>query len=817
MKGIFYSGDFFVLGCFLNAFLSVQSFSYARDNGTKYKYQTQGRPRIHVDDAQRVRRHRERETAQERNVRVNSNAEQQRRRRLGESTEQASARRLANAERQQRRRQNENIEERSARLAANAERQQRRRQNGDFEERSARLAANAERQQRLRQSEDVQQRSERLRANAERQRERRQNEDADQRIARRPANVERQQRLRQNEDADSISMRRQVNAARQRLLRQNEEDDQRAQRLRNDAEWHRRRRNAAHQTTGLALRSRATEANYLGGLNHRCSNCGALHFAFEVKQQHPDTFSDCCDRGRFNLNLFEDFPEELKELFLRERAVTPEERHRQRNFAENIRNFNSALAMASMGAQVDTLPGRGPYCYRIHGQIYHRLGALHPNQGEQRQFGQIYILDTEMAAQQRLGHLRNSTCDPNLMLFLSEWFSQHNAYAQSFKMMSEVEQLELEAAERENRSPTSIRMVFQENRERGVGRGQYVNPTANEVAVVYVGEDNDVPASRNLAVHLRQAEGSTLVNISDIDKRCDLLTYPLLFPTGAGGWDPSLVDRDGERITQMKYYSHLFSIRDSFNPILRAGKLFQQFAVDAYVKIEQNRLNYQRTHQRDLRSESYRGLQDYLAGEDISGPPGNRIVLASSHIGSPRAMQQSYQDAMAIVARYGKPTFFLTVTCNPQWREIQENLYDGQVASDRPDLTARVFNGKLKELCYDLFKRNVLGEVEAYVYVIEFQKRGLPHCHMLLIMKNEWKVRTVEEVDEVVSAEIPNGETEPEAHAAVISYMIHKNVALTIRIPRVCVMGNAVNASLNHCVIALLWNWTVTRVIGGAT
>ncbi|KAK6012894.1 hypothetical protein OSTOST_21926 [Ostertagia ostertagi] len=102
-------------------------------------------------------------------------------------------------------------------------------------------------------------------------------------------------------------------------------------------------------------------------------------------------------------------------------------------------------------------------------------------------------------------------------------------------------------------------------------------------------------------------------------------------------------------------------------------------------------------------------------------------------------MQQAYQDAMAIVARYGKPTYFLTITCNPQWKEIQENLFHGQSPSDRPDLVARVFNAKLQELCNDLLRRHVLGEVEAYVYVIEFQKRGLPHCHMLLIMKDDWK------------------------------------------------------------------------------
>uniref|UniRef100_A0A7I4YNI1 ATP-dependent DNA helicase n=1 Tax=Haemonchus contortus TaxID=6289 RepID=A0A7I4YNI1_HAECO len=137
-------------------------------------------------------------------------------------------------------------------------------------------------------------------------------------------------------------------------------------------------------------------------------------------------------------------------------------------------------------------------------------------------------------------------------------------------------------------------------------------------------------------------------------------------------------------------------------------------------------------------------------------------------------MQQAYQDAMAIVARYGRPTFFLTTTCNPQWKELGENLYYGQSPSDRPDSVARAFNAKLQELCTDLFKRNVLGEVEAYVYVVEFQKRGLPHCHMLLIMRENWRARTAEEVDKAVCAEIPNSVAEPELYAAVTAYMIHR-------------------------------------------
>ena len=46
-----------------------------------------------------------------------------------------------------------------------------------------------------------------------------------------------------------------------------------------------------------------------------------------------------------------------------------------------------------MGAQVESPPGIGPYCLRIHAQINHWTGALHPPAGEPHKFAQLYILD----------------------------------------------------------------------------------------------------------------------------------------------------------------------------------------------------------------------------------------------------------------------------------------------------------------------------------------------------------------------------------------------------------------------------------------
>ena len=97
-------------------------------------------------------------------------------------------------------------------------------------------------------------------------------------------------------------------------------------------------------------------------------------------------------------------------------------------------------------------------------------------------------------------------------------------------------------------------------------------------------------------------------------------------------------------------------------------------------------------------------------------------------------MNVKYQDGMAICREHHKPDFFITMTCNPNWPEIQNELLPGQTPQDRPDLITRVFKLKKDQLMHDIVKGELFGKVVAHMYVIEWQKRGLPHCHILIIM-----------------------------------------------------------------------------------
>ena len=113
------------------------------------------------------------------------------------------------------------------------------------------------------------------------------------------------------------------------------------------------------------------------------------------------------------------------------------------------------------------------------------------------------------------------------------------------------------------------------------------------------------------------------------------------------------------------------------------------------------------------------------------------------------------------------------MACNPNWEEIKNELYPGQAIQDRPDLVTRVFRAKLEELKTRLMKNDILGKVRAYVYVVEFQKRGLPHAHFLLIMQRKWKLTCPEQYDALISAELPSKKKYPELYKMVIKHIMH--------------------------------------------
>uniref|UniRef100_A0A1I8B357 Helitron_like_N domain-containing protein n=1 Tax=Meloidogyne hapla TaxID=6305 RepID=A0A1I8B357_MELHA len=300
----------------------------------------------------------------------------------------------------------------------------------------------------------------------------------------------------------------------------------------------------------------------------------------------------------------------------------------------------------------------------------------------------------------------------------------------------------------------------------------YNVPRANEVAAVYVpGADGEVPDAK---VVVRQ-RGKELKILNSADAMVTPMTYPLFYPSGALGWHPELKQcNSNRRVTRLQYVCYSLAIRKEFNPILYGGKLFQQYCVDEYVKIEGDRMRWIRMNQKKICAEAYKNIDNMmmLRAKELGLPLGRKVILPPSVTNSPRYVEKHFQDAMAIVRRFGNPDLFLTMTCNPRWPEILDNLFHDQTPSDRPDLVVRVFYLKVKAVMQQIVKLKIFGSVIAWMYPVENQGRGLPHIHLLLTLSEEDKLLTSEDVDNRgISARIP--ERDSELYDLVKRFMIH--------------------------------------------
>jgi len=105
------------------------------------------------------------------------------------------------------------------------------------------------------------------------------------------------------------------------------------------------------------------------------------------------------------------------------------------------------------------------------------------------------------------------------------------------------------------------------------------------------------------------------------------------------------------------------------------------------------------------------------------------IELPASFLGSRKWALEETADSLALAYAYGKPSYFITMTCNPEWPEIQDRLQPGQNVSDIP-VVARAFKIRLQCLLQIIQTR--FGHLVYMVKVIEFQKCGFPHAHIII-------------------------------------------------------------------------------------
>lgn len=462
----------------------------------------------------------------------------------------------------------------------------------------------------------------------------------------------------------------------------------------------------------------------------------------------------CCSNGKVKLMRLDPPGEPLKSLMSGDTAAS-------RHFLENIRRYNSCFQMTSFGATKHVTEGGFMPTFKIQGQVYHQVGSLLPVPETDPQFLQIYFMgDSTAEANHRRTLFPNTR--PNIVEGLQRFLHENNSYVQLFKFALE-------------RMPTDeYKVVIRADKTpRGEHQRKFNAPTSDEVAIVMSGNTFE---KRDIVLHKRD---NGLQRVAETHRSYDALQYPLMFWQGEDGYYiniPQVNPSTGSAVTKktvsaMDFYAFRIMAREGEeNHILKCRQLFHQYIVDMYAKIESERLLYIRLNQKKLRSEEYIHLRDALLNDADPNQLGKMVVLPSTVTGSPRHMHEYTQDALTYVRKYGRPDLFITFTCNPAWQEIQDHLLPGQKSMDRHDLIARVFKLKLDKMMAAITKSCIFGETQCWMYSIEWQKRGLPHAHILIWLKE--KIRSTD-IDKIISAEIPNRVEDPILFEVVTKNMIH--------------------------------------------
>ena len=387
-------------------------------------------------------------------------------------------------------------------------------------------------------------------------------------------------------------------------------------------------------------------------------------------------------------------------------------------------------------------PPGGPSFFAIQGKVYHRIRPTHQDSA-------VRWLLHDGFMQQSAPHSRwNAALPPLWTEALTAALSRVNPFVTQLRNLTAIA----------SNIPTA-HLVLQDS------------GSSPEIAAImrYENTTRNQTKSRNLRVSKTDGHNQT---ISTVSRMWEPLAYPLLFPQGTLGWGipdstsvtPTSHATPDTATTQMWHYRARLLHEPRFSIF---GRLANEYIVDMFSRDLDTRLDYIRRNQNQV-------LEDdaSLMGEtDL--PQSENIYLPSSFLGSRKWASDQIADSLTIAAHLGNPTFFVTMTCNPDWPEIRCKLRPGQNFSDIPTVVNRVFKQKLSLLLHTLKTMFPNAGSQRYsIHCVEFQKRGLPHAHILI--KYDRDCISPDDIDSVVSAEMPS---DPDDRALVQQFMTHNHPA----------------------------------------
>ncbi|RCV06215.1 hypothetical protein SETIT_1G145500v2 [Setaria italica] len=242
---------------------------------------------------------------------------------------------------------------------------------------------------------------------------------------------------------------------------------------------------------------------------------------------------------------------------------------------------------------------------------------------------ELYFYDDDPSLEHRYRRCREEKYeqDKHVVTILTQ-ILRENPYSKQFITLGQNEKLD------------DYKLIL--NLDQRLDQRTYNAPITSEVAAVWIeGNERRNTFGKNIILH---GNNNEIQGIKSYYGCYDPLSYPLFFPRAELGWHSNIPrantileelrkdnvdcnnnDNDPDSssklwVTMREYYCYRFHARPSiFNPILHGGRLFQQFAVDTYIKIESSRLDFIWYHQKEIKADLYKGLLDSIQEGEQKG------------------------------------------------------------------------------------------------------------------------------------------------------------------------------------------------------
>ena len=523
-------------------------------------------------------------------------------------------------------------------------------------------------------------------------------------------------------------------------------------------------------------------------LANPCSYCGCVLF---FVGDGPKIRQKCCSNGHV-LRSNNSFPH-LKPLppALLNYCLTY-----KNHMGRNAVSYNNLLSLGACGIENESETGgfetiHGDHSLLLHGRTYHFL----PN--NTRTGGLYFFTYDAMQEMQSYGDRTMNTRNENGEI-------KHYRFYGNIGEALYNEQVQINYLVRE--------CVAQGNFARQeIMPRLNLSTTAFEIASI-VSEDANRP-NRRIVFQLRNEPYPS--SISLMSNLMEPLCYPIFFPYGEKGWGDDI--RKQYKFHDYILHRFLLPERDvsgrlllmptqstpprliPFSRFQLMFRLGQTYLVDMISRNIDYRLQFNAFTQYTLFGQTRPTAQPNNDINSLDEVPTTRdeendgeenqksTFLSQSFHGSRRHLLNLAQNAICLVSEFGRPTLFITFTCNPNWPEIKEMLFEGETAYDRADITTKVFHEKLDRFLHNMRNGKYFGHRHKPTYelrVIEYQQRGLPHAHMVFQLDNipDWKTEKEELalwIDENINATYPVIDTDSSdrlkcIHSLIKTHMVHK-------------------------------------------